>query len=1113
MVQDHSARIRHVTAVLGPTNTGKTHLAIERMLGHQSGMIGLPLRLLAREVYDRVVQRVGVEQVALITGEEKIKPNAARFWVCTVEAMPPEIDVDFLAIDEIQLAADPERGHVFTDRLLHARGRMETLVLGAATMRDAISDLIPGSNFISRPRLSQLKYAGQKKLTRLPARSAIVAFSAADVYAIAELIRSQRGGAAVVLGALSPRTRNAQVALYQSGDVDYLVATDAIGMGLNLDVNHIAFAAIRKFDGYAYRNLSPAELSQVAGRAGRHMNDGTFGVTSDVEPFEQDVIDRLENHTFDPLRTLQWRARDLDLRSIEALRDSLRAMPSHQRLARARMADDVLALETLSSDREILSMVTSPAAVEQLWGVCQVPDYRKISPQSHSELVGTLFKYIAGPEGFIDEDWFTKQVAFADRTDGDIDTLSNRLAHIRTWTFVAQRPDWLIDPAHWQGRTRAIEDALSDALHECLTQRFVDRRTSALMKGLKTKDDLTADIGDDGAIMVESHYVGRLVGFRFFPDTHSDNVHGKASRHAAAQVLDKEIAMRARRVIAAKSDAFKLTRNGRILWRDNEIARLVAGEDVLKPQIELITDEHLQASDREKVKERLRTWLAEAVATRLKPLADIQAAEDLTGLGRGIAFRLVEGFGVLRRETVSDEMKSLDQAARAQLRRYGVRFGAFNVFIPLLLKPTSAELLFTLWALKHASEHGLDTEALPEPPRAGLTSVPVNAEIPEAFYRVLGFQLCGPRAVRIDILERLADLIRPLLSWRAKPDNPSVPPKGATGEGGFLIIPEMMSILGCSPDELASVLKALGFRVDRKPAASLPQLNADPGSATRQSAEKALAGLAAAVEGPAPAVDAVMAEAPGAQVSGSEVPGTEMPGTEVLGAAEAPGAPASGAEVQASTDSAEVAAGEAELASDVAAASTDSPDKSGASGGMADANTELVPAPEVEMVEIWRQSRRHERGEHDRRQGRQRGQHRNRPGAGAAADGEGEARKHPPEHQRGYRASDKPAAVRPPAKTDGEGGQADNHQRRGYVARDNVKSGRTPGSGSDDRAPRGGHPRGGGKRRDERDRNANRVTTAAPPRQKKADPDSPFAALSALKAALEGKGRDPNSSS
>ncbi|MEQ1671438.1 MAG: helicase-related protein, partial [Hyphomicrobium sp.] len=507
MASDFEARIRNVTAVLGPTNTGKTHLAIERMLGHESGMIGLPLRLLAREVYDKVKARVGADQVALITGEEKIKPDKARYWVSTVEAMPRDIDVAFLAIDEIQLCGDPERGHVFTDRLLHARGRSETLLLGAQTMREAINDLIPGANFIARPRLSKLTYSGEKKITRLPARSAIVAFSTQDVYSIAELIRRQRGGAAVVLGALSPRTRNAQVELYQSGDVEFIVATDAIGMGLNLDVDHVAFSATRKFDGQNHRNLTAGEIGQIAGRAGRYMNDGTFGVTGGADPLDPDLVERLEGHSFDSVRLLQWRNRKLDFGSLDRLYDSLKEMPRENRLARARTADDLAALEAAMADREIVAIASTPAAVAKLWDVCQVPDYRKISGQTHNELVGTLYKFVAQGSGCIPEDWFAKQVALADRTDGDIDTLATRIAHIRTWTFVANRPDWLQDPGHWQARTRAIEDSLSDALHERLTQRFVDRRTSALMKGMRDKDELNADIAEDGAITVENHFV------------------------------------------------------------------------------------------------------------------------------------------------------------------------------------------------------------------------------------------------------------------------------------------------------------------------------------------------------------------------------------------------------------------------------------------------------------------------------------------------------------------------------------------------------------------------------------------------------------------------------
>src|ERR1700720_1989144 len=461
-----------VTAVLGPTNTGKTHLAIERMLAHSSGIIGLPLRLLAREVYNKVATAVGTEAVGLVTGEGKIKAPSPRFWVSTVEAMPRDLDVSFLAVDEVQLGADLERGHVFTDRMLHRRGRDETLVLGAGTMRPMVERLLPGAHIVSRPRLSLLTFAGDKKLTRLPRRSAIVAFSADEVYAIAELIRRQHGGAAVVLGALSPRTRNAQVALYQAGDFDYLIATDAIGMGLNLDVDHVAFASDRKFDGYQFRNLNPAELAQIAGRAGRAIRNGTFGTTGRCPPFETELAQALKSHSFEPIRVLQWRNTALDFSSVGALQASLAVTPEEAGLSRAPVGEDILVLEHAARDDDVRTFASGREAVERLWEVCQVPDYRKSSPATHAELVVTIYGFLMR-EGKLPTDWFARQVAQADHTDGDIDTLSNRIAHIRTWTFAANRPDWLADPQHWQEGTRAGEGRLSDALDERLPRRVV----------------------------------------------------------------------------------------------------------------------------------------------------------------------------------------------------------------------------------------------------------------------------------------------------------------------------------------------------------------------------------------------------------------------------------------------------------------------------------------------------------------------------------------------------------------------------------------------------------------------------------------------------------------
>src|SRR3954451_20486826 len=509
-----------VTAVLGPTNTGKTHLAIERMLAHPSGVIGLPLRLLAREVYNKIAARVGAEAVALVTGEEKIKPKNPRYWVSTVEAMPRELDVSFLAVDEVQIAADLERGHVFTDRILHRRGRDETLLLGAATMRPIIEKLLPGASIVTRPRLSTLHFAGEKKITRQPRRTAIVAFSADEVYAIAELIRRQHGGAAVVLGSLSPRTRNAQVAMFQNGEVDYLVATDAVGMGLNLDVDHVAFAADRKFDGYQFRKLNPSELAQIAGRAGRATRDGTFGTTGRCAPFEPDLAQALESHTFDSVKVLQWRNSALDFASLGALAASLGQVPTLQGLTRAPIAEDIQVLEHLSRDDEVRGFAATRAAVERLWEVCQVPDYRKVSPAAHAEMAATLYGFLMR-EGTIPPDWFSAQVAQADRTDGDIDTLANRIAHIRTWTFAANRPDCLADPEHWQGITRGVEDRLSDALHERLAERFVDRRTSVLMRRLRENTMLETEITKSGDVVVEGHPIGRLAGFQFAADSAS----------------------------------------------------------------------------------------------------------------------------------------------------------------------------------------------------------------------------------------------------------------------------------------------------------------------------------------------------------------------------------------------------------------------------------------------------------------------------------------------------------------------------------------------------------------------------------------------------------------
>ncbi|MDA4845688.1 helicase-related protein [Hoeflea poritis] len=826
---------RGVTAVLGPTNTGKTHYAIERMVAHRSGVIGLPLRLLAREVYERICVKVGSANVALVTGEEKIGPKDARYAVCTVEAMPKETDAEFVAIDEVQLAGDLERGHVFTDRILHLRGREETLLLGAATIRGILEKLLPGLTVVSRPRLSHLAYAGSKKITRLPRRSAIVAFSADEVYAVAELIRRQRGGAAVVLGALSPRTRNAQVALYQQGDVEYLVATDAIGMGLNLDVDHVAFAQDRKFDGYQFRSLNPAEIGQIAGRAGRHMHDGTFGVTGRVDPFGEELVERVEAHEFEPLKVLQWRSKQLDFSSVPALCASLDEAPRLAGLSRALPAVDRQALDHLARDADVGGLATDRQSVERLWDVCALPDYRKITPAQHADLIATIYGDIIR-HGSVREDYVAEQVRRADRTDGEIDTLSARISQIRTWTYASHRPGWLANPSHWQEKTREIEDRLSDALHERLTKRFVDRRTSVLMKRLRENAMLEAEIGVDGDVFVEGHHVGQLNGFRFTPDANAEGPDAKAVLAAAQKSLALEFEARAARLHASGNGDFALGSDGFVRWLGDPVARLTESDEALKPRTLLLADEQLSQQARDVINARIERFVGFHISSILKPLEDLATAEDLEGLSKGLAFRLVEGFGILFRRDVAADVKALDQDARGSLRRYGVRFGAYHVFMPALLKPAPAELITLLWSLRNDGfdkpGYGEITGAL----AAGRTSIVTDPTFEREFYRLAGFRFLGKRAVRIDILERLADIIRPLLQW--KPET-GPRPDGAYDGRRFVTTPAMLSILGATPDDIEEILKGLGYRADEASAEDVAVHFAELDAKAAESGEKA----------------------------------------------------------------------------------------------------------------------------------------------------------------------------------------------------------------------------------------------------------------------------------
>jgi len=775
-----------LVAVLGPTNTGKTHLAVERMLGHASGMIGLPLRLLAREIYDRIVKLRGVRAVALITGEEKIVPPRPQYWVCTVEAMPLSREVEFLAVDEIQLCADPERGHVFTHRLLHARGTAETMLLGAGTMAPLVRRLLPHAEIVTRERFSNLTYAGPKKLTRLPRRSAVVAFSADQVYAIAELIRRQRGGAAVVMGSLSPRTRNAQVALYQSGEVDFLVATDAIGMGLNMDVDHVAFAGLRKFDGKRTRFLYPQEVGQIAGRAGRYQRDGTFGVTGEAEEMDEDLVQAVEEHRFEPVTGAEWRNSKLEFASLPALLKSLTRTPDRDGLKLSAEALDETTLRVLAGDPDVADRAKGRVAIERLWDVCQTPDFRKVAAEEHVRLSKEFFLHLTSRAGRIPEDWIARQYAGLDRTDGEIDTLAARLSSVRTLAYVANRPNWLADPGAWQNQTRGLEDRLSDTLHEKLMARFVDRRTSALMRGLRVREDMLAGVAADGAVTVEGHYVGRLTGVQFEAAQGSSVLEEKALRAAATHAVGPEIARRLGKLAAEPDDAFAMTPDGAVLWH-GDVAGVLAGGEPFKPRVRLLGDLGPEPA-RQRAIHRLEAYVVGEAGRRLSPLKRLEAAVAegrIKGLARGIAFRLIEAGGVLDRTAVRAEVRSLSQVERRALRGLGVRLGAFSLYMPALLKPDARALALALAARELPGWR-------PAPDQVSrLPAQPPSARALAAF----GLRAVGGLAAPVEQLERLDELLR----------------AGVKQGGGVILSDQARDELGWSPDETRQILRGLGF--------------------------------------------------------------------------------------------------------------------------------------------------------------------------------------------------------------------------------------------------------------------------------------------------------------
>ncbi|MBN8816465.1 MAG: helicase [Sphingomonas sp.] len=821
-----SAYSNPVTAVLGPTNTGKTHLAIERMCGHSSGMIGFPLRLLAREVYDRVVAIKGKDSVALMTGEERIVPPDARWFLCTAESMPTDRDVSFVALDEAQLGADPERGHVFTDRLLRARGRAETMILGSETLKPMIKALVPDAEIVNRPRFSTLSYAGAKKLSRLPKRSAIVAFSAEEVYAVAEMIRRLRGGAAVVMGALSPRTRNAQVAMFQAGEVDYLVATDAIGMGLNMDVSHVAFASLSKFDGQRQRRLTVSEMAQIAGRAGRHQKDGTFGSLSEEGPgaFTPEEVYAIEEHRFPALDFLYWREGEPDLGSIDALIASLETRPAHPALRAAPPAVDLGVLKRLTEENWVRDRARSPAMAARLWAACGVPDFRKLGAEPHTRLVSRVFQHLSEGNGRIPAPWFASEVARLDDVTGDVETIAGRIAAIRTWAYIAHRSDWLADPAHWAARAGEVEERLSDALHTSLTQRFVDKRTTVLMRQIgKDAGALPVVIGEQGEVLVEDHPIGTLAGFSFTVAPNARAADKRLLLAAADKRLGAELARRAGELAGSGDDAFSIavrpepvegrvageprsprawTGSGRteVVWRGYPVAHIAPGPSLAQPRV--VLDRSVAALDpavRKPVQARLDAWLTGQIARQLPVFVQLDAILRDPAAGaplRAIAGTLLEAGGLLPRRAIGRQVEALDPPARKRLAKIGVTIGTLDLFAPGLLKPQAAGWRRMLMGLGDG-------------PREGATVLPRGAPGGDLSH---GFRPLGQQAVRVDLAERIARAAHDARLQQSK-----------TGRAPFPLDPALATSIGLQPDTLARLMAQLGFRTARPDAEGRPQ--------------------------------------------------------------------------------------------------------------------------------------------------------------------------------------------------------------------------------------------------------------------------------------------------
>ena len=784
-----------ITAVLGPTNTGKTYLAIETMLSFESGMIGFPLRLLAREVYDKVIKKISLDKVALITGEEKIIPSNAKYFLCTVESMPIDKHLEFVGVDEIQMCSDHERGHIFTDRLLNMRGEKLTMLMGSSTIKNIISKLDGDIEFINRERLSKLTYAGHKKISRIDRKTAIIAFSAEEVYAIAELIRRQKGGAAIVMGSLSPKTRNAQVELYQSGDVDFLVATDAIGMGINMDLDFVYFSNVKKFDGKKLRRLNLSEIGQIAGRAGRYLNDGSFGITGDCKEISPEEVELLENHKFEEIRTLFWRNSNLNFNNPISLIKSLEEKPQVEWLRKIHECEDEKALKYFLKDQKILNRGFDNKTLMLLWECCQIPDFVKKTYGNHFEVIGNVFKFLTSKKGLISEDYMRLQLMKLDKLDGNVDSLSNRIANVRTWSYVSNKNNWVENQSYWIEKTKHLEDRLSDRLHEELTKTFIDKRASVLARGLKQDMEFKTEILQNNDVKIDDQFIGKIKGLKLELDLKKGALETdiKSLKKAARQTIGPELEKRVQSII--DTGLISLNEDFKIYWNDFPIAKLTTGNDYLNPNFDLIVDDIIEQNTKQKLNDYVNKWIHSKINNVLKSLIDLKNIKENNSSIKALAYQLYENNGVLKRDQVSEYLKNLEQNERKILRDLGVKFGRYHVFLYQLIKPEAVSLRTLLWKNFYQKFHNL------KPPTFGLNFLDDKEIKNKNFMLLCGFERFDNFFVRIDILERLFVLI---INSSSKENSE------------IKLVPEMLNLLGCSKDNFKKLLQKMNYKIFEK---------------------------------------------------------------------------------------------------------------------------------------------------------------------------------------------------------------------------------------------------------------------------------------------------------